>query len=206
MKPVFQRVTLLFVVVAVAMVTKAQKHEGLEIGMGIGFNGARVVAPGDDNINTRFTFNSGFSGEYYFSGRWGAKLKLLWDNKGFSNGTIIDMAGNTLPTDIHLSYLTMPFMANWHFSKHRRWYLSFGPYVGLLLSTRDTRLGVDIKSQINSFDAGVACCIGYKYEISNNTKLYLEMDGQYGIKNIITGDYRVWNTRSAYNFGVLIDL
>ena len=59
---------------------------------------------------------------------------------------------------------------------------------------------------MNGSDYGWAFCIGYKYEITNNTQLFLELDGQYGIKNIIAGNNRVWNTRSAYNIGVLINL
>jgi hypothetical protein len=133
-------------------------------------------------------------------------LKVIWDNKGYSNGTITDKNANKITTDINLNYITIPLMANWHFSKHRRWYLSFGPYLGILTSAKDSELREDIKNQMNGSDYGFAFCIGYKYEITNNTKLFFECDGQYGIKNIIAGNYRVWNTRGAYNIGVLIDL
>ncbi|WP_167613250.1 porin family protein [Maribellus sediminis] len=207
MKHIFQTLTLIIFVVIIGIFNvNAQKQKGLEIGTNIGISLAGVVAPGENNTGTRVTYNNGVSGEYYFSDRWGVKLKVIWDNKGYSNGTIIDKNDNTLITDINLNYITIPFMANWHFSKHRRWYLSFGPYLGLLTSAKDSELGEDIKNQMNGSDYGYAFCLGYKYEITNNTKLFLECDGQYGLKNIIAGDYRVWSTRGAYNFGVLINL
>ena len=207
MKYIFQRLTLIIFVVIIGIFdVNAQKQEGLEIGTNIGISQAGVVAPGEDNTETRVTYNIGVSGEYYFSDRWGAKLKVIWDNKGYSNGTITDKNANKITTDINLNYITIPLMANWHFSKHRRWYLSFGPYLGLLTSAKDSELREDIKNQMNGSDYGFAFCIGYKYEITNNTKLFFECDGQYGIKNIIAGNYRVWNTRGACNIGVLIDL
>lgn len=186
----------------------AQDSGDIEIGANLGLSLAGVSASGEDNTETRVTFNVGISGEYYFSDRWGVKVKLISDNKGFSNGSIIDENLNTLTTDIELNYITIPVMANWHFSKHRRWYLSFGPYFGLLTSAKDSELQTDIKNQINGSDYGLAYDIGYKFKINDNTKLFLEHDGQFGIKNIIAGDneYSVWNTRGAYSIGVLINL
>ncbi len=165
MKHIFQGLTLIIFVVIIGIFdVNAQKQEGLEIGTNIGISQAGVVAPGEDNTETRITYNNGVSGEYYFSDRWGAKLKVIWDNKGYSNGTIIDKTDNKITTDIKLNYITIPLMANWHFSKHRRWYLSFGPYLGLLTSAKDSELHEDIKNQMNGFDYGYAFCIGYKYE------------------------------------------
>ena len=186
----------------------AQDSGDIEIGTNPGLSLAGVVAPGEDNTETRVTFNMGVSGEYYFSDRWGAKLKNVVDNKGYSNGSIIDQNFNMMTTDINLNYITIPLMVNWHFSKHRSWYLSFGPYLGLLISAKDSELQADIKNQISLYENGYALCIGYKYEITNNTKLFLECDGQNGVKNIIAGDnnYSVWNSRGAYNIGVLISL
>lgn len=206
MTHIFQRLTLVIFIATIGIFdVNAQKHEGLEIGTNIGISLAGVVAPGEGNNGNRVTYNNDVSSEYYFSDRWGAKLKVIWDNKGYSNGTIIDKSGNEITTDINLNYITIPLIANWHFSKHRRWYLSFGPYLGLLTGAKDSKFREEIKNQMNGFDFGFAFSIGYKYEITDNTKLFLEYDAQYGIKNIIAGDYRVWNTRSAYNIGVLIN-
>jgi hypothetical protein len=186
----------------------AQERGAIEIGANPGLSLASVVVPGEINTETRVTFNIGVSGEYYFSDRWGAKLKVILDNKGYPNGSVMDQNFNRVTTDIYLNYLTLPLMATWHFSKHRRWYLSLGPYLGLLTSAKDSELQADIKNQINGFDYGYAFCMGYKYELTNTTRLFLECDGQYGLKNIIAGDnnYSVWNSRGAYNLGVLFNL
>ena len=161
MEHILQKLTLIIFVVIIGIFdVNAQKQEGLEIGTNIGISLAGVVAPGEGNTETIVTYNNGVSGEYYFSDRWGAKLKVIWDNKGYSNGTIIDKNGNKITTDINLNYITIPLMANCHFSKHRRWYLSFGPYLGLLTSAKDSELREDIKNQMNGFDYGYALCIG----------------------------------------------
>lgn len=185
-----------------------QDSGDFEPGANLGLSLAGVSASGENNTETRVTFNVGVSGEYYFSDRWGVKLKLISDNKGFSNGKITDENFNTKTTEIQLNYVTVPLTANWHFSKHRRWYIGLGPYWGLLTSAKDSELKADIKNQINGSDYGIAYGIGYKLKISDTLKLFLELDGQLGIKNIIAGDddYSVWNTRGAYNIGVLINL
>ena len=72
MKHIFQRLTLIiFVFILGIFDVNAQKQEGLEIGTNIGLSEAGVVAPGEDNTETRTTYNIGVSGEYYFSDRWG---------------------------------------------------------------------------------------------------------------------------------------
>lgn len=186
----------------------AQDLGDIELGPKLGLSFTRVVSPGDDNAKDRVTFNAGVTGEYYFSNRWGIKLNLISDNKGFANGIIIDENMNPVVTVIELNYLTIPVMANWHFSKHRRWNLSFGSYLGLLISAKDSELQADIKNQINTFDFGLAFGIGYKFEINEYIKLFLALDEQLGIKNIISGDndYSIWNTRGSYDIGVLINL
>ena len=141
MKHILHRLTLIIFVVIIGIFdVNAQKQEGLEIGTNIGLSQAGVVAPGEDNTESRATYNIGVSGEYYLSDRWGIKLKVIWDNKGYSNGTIIDNNANKLTTDINLNYITFPLMANWHFSKHRRWYLSFGPDPGTINQCKRFRI------------------------------------------------------------------
>jgi hypothetical protein len=136
----------------------AQESGDFEIGANLGLSLAGVSAPEDNTTGTIATFNVGASGEYYFSNRWGIKVKFISDNKGYSNGTITDNYYNSLTTDIELHYITIPVMANWHFSKHRRWYLGFGSYLGLLTSAKDSELNTDIKNQMNGADYGITLC------------------------------------------------
>jgi opacity protein-like surface antigen len=99
-------------------------------------------------------------------------------------------------------------MANWHFGSKRNWYLNFGPYVGFLVDAEDSEFELDLKDAFNSIDFGLALGIGYKFEISDRTKLYIEYDGQAGLSDIFednSGD-AVRNNRSSLNLGVFFKL
>ena len=99
-------------------------------------------------------------------------------------------------------------MANWHFGSNRDWYMNFGPYVGFLISAEDSELGLDLKDGFKSTDFGLALGIGYKFEIDDNLKLFIEYDGQSGLSDIFeenAGD-SIRNARSSFNIGVLFNL
>lgn len=190
----------------------AQLDKGdFELGAGIGLNLSNVTVGNDSENSTKSltSINFGASGEYYFSDRWGIKAKLIYDQKGWADGFIYneDTFENTT-TDFQLAYLTIPVMANWHFGSTRKWYLNFGPYVGILLNAEDSKLGMDVKEAFNTTDFGLAFGIGYKFEIADNTKLYVEYDGQSGFSDLFKvneGD-SVTNGRSSFNVGVLFAL
>lgn len=191
------------------LTSNAQNSGDIELGVGMGLNMANVSIPdGQINASSRTSFNAGISGEYYFSDRWGLKAKLIYDNKGWSDGFITDENGNTVTTDFKLNYVTLPIMANWHFGSNRNWYLNFGPYVGFLVNAEDSELGLDLKDGFKSTDFGFAFGIGYKFEIDDNIKLYIEYDGQSGFSDIFeenSGD-AVRNVRSSFNIGALFSL
>lgn len=190
----------------------AQLDKGdFELGAGIGASFSNVTVSGnsENSTNSLTSINFGASGEYYFSDRWGIKAELNYDQKGWADGFIFneDTLENTT-TDFQLSYLTIPVMANWHFGSTRKWYLNFGPYIGVLLNAEDSRLGMDVKEAFNTTDFGLAFGIGYKFEIADNTKLYIEYDGQSGVSDVFKnneGD-SVTNGRSSFNVGVLFSL
>jgi opacity protein-like surface antigen len=191
------------------LTSNAQNSGDIELGVGIGLNIANVsTIDGQNNTSSRTSFNAGISGEYYFSDRWGLKAKLIYDNKGWSDGFITDENFNTVTTDFKLNYVTLPIMANWHFGSNRNWYLNLGPYVGLLVNAEDSELGLDLKDGFKSTDFGFAFGIGYKFEIDDNIKLYIEYDGQSGFSDIFeenSGD-AVRNGRSSFNIGALFNL
>ena len=100
-------------------IINAQLDKGdFELGFGVGVNFSNVAVGGDaENASeSRTTFNIGVSGEYYFSDRWGIKTKLIYDQKGWSNGFVFNEVTLEQTTkDFQLGYLTIPLMANWHF-------------------------------------------------------------------------------------------
>ncbi|WP_426670994.1 porin family protein [Mucilaginibacter sp. McL0603] len=208
--------TTLLILSGIYSVSFAQTKNTAEFGVNIGLNTSNVSLSGSGQ-STDYTsgFNAGISGEYYFSDRWGIKGKLTYDQKGWGNGFIdfYDNAGNVTGTidgvNIHLNYLTIPVMADWHFGRMRNWYLNFGPYVGVLLNTSESsNSGVNIKDAFNTTDFGLAAGIGVKFPISKSVKLFIEADGQSGITNIFkdSGGETIQNVRSSLNFGVLFPI
>lgn len=192
---------------------QAQDKGTIEVGIGGGLNLSSVSdVQGDNSSKARTTFNFSASGEYYFSDRWGIKTKLVYDSKGWKEGFIdtFDSFGDIqrVTTDFKVNYLTIPVMANWHFGSTRKWYLNFGGYAGFLLNAEATETGTDVKEAFNSTDFGVVLGIGYKFEVSENVKLFIEYDAQTGLTDVFknnTGD-SVRNSRSSFNFGALFNL
>lgn len=189
--------------------TNAQDNGDFEFGVNAGLNLTNVsTIDGQSNANSRIAFNAGASGEYYFSDRWGIKAKLIYDSKGWADGYIEGEDFDTVTTNFKLDYLTVPIMANWHFGSNRNWYLHFGPYIGLLINATDSELGLDLKDGFKSTDLGLALGIGYKFEVNDNTKLFIEFDGQSGLTDIFEDNPwdAIRNTRSSLNFGLLFNL
>ncbi|USD24532.1 porin family protein [Flagellimonas marinaquae] len=205
-----KQVSLVVLSLIAFLKVNAQDNGEFEFGIQSGLNLANVsTIDGQDNANTRISFNTGISGEYYFSDRWGLKGKLIYDSKGWADGFINDEENNNFTaTNFKLNYLSIPIMANWHFGSNRNWYLNFGPYLGLLISAKDSELGIDVKEAFKSTDLGLALGIGYKFRINNNTQLFFEFDGQSGFVDIFEENLgeTVRNTRSSLNFGVLFGL
>jgi len=187
----------------------AQKTNAVEFGINIGANESYVMQGSSSNYGNSSDvvhgINLGFSMEYYFSDRWGIKGKLIYDQKGWGNGYVITPDGSENDgVNFQLNYITVPVMANWHFARNRNWYLNFGPYVGFLLSAKDVSDNIDIKSSLNSTDVGLALGIGVKIPLSNNVKLFFEVEGQGGGTNI-QGDNSgptLQTERSSLNIGL----
>jgi len=192
------------------LTSNAQDSGDYELGVGLGLNLANVsTIDGQNNASSRTSFNAGVSGEYYFSDRWGLKAKLTYDSKGWSDGFVEDLeSNNKVTTDFKLNYITLPIMANWHFGSNRNWYLNFGPYVGFLVNAEDSKLGLDLKDTFKSTDFGLAFGIGYKFEIDDNIKLYIEYDEQSGLSDIFEENSGgvIKNGRGSFNIGALFSL
>lgn len=187
----------------------SQQKGSFELGLNVGYNGATVSNGSNTNSNYRNGVNFGISGDYFFSDRWSIKTKLSYDQKGWAKGYIENLSnGQSFTTDYNLDYLTIPVMANWHFGKKRNWYLNFGPYVGFLLSAKETRFDTDLKTMFQSVDAGLDLGIGVKIPLSTQTKLFFELDGQAGVMDInkYYQDNKLLNSRSSINIGVVFDL
>lgn len=186
-----------------SFISLAQTKGKTELGINIGYNAARVQAGQYSNSATRSGLNAGITGDYYFSDRWSIKVKLRYDQKGWARGFITNETGATITTNYQLNYITVPLMANWHFGKKRNWYLNFGPYVGFLMSAKETALHSDLKEAFRSTDAGFEIGIGVKIPLSEKARFVIEYGGQGGLSEI----FRINNsTRVISNMVVNLDV
>ncbi|WP_298759938.1 porin family protein [uncultured Psychroserpens sp.] len=204
-------IIIAFIVLCCSLNLNAQADKGdFEIGTGLGLNISNVVVGSDSNNGTRSKtgFNLGVSGEYYFSDRWGIKAKLIYDSKGWGDGFFDnELTNESYITDFNVTYLTVPVMANWHFGSTRKWYLNFGPYIGFLLNAEEDRGGTDVKDAFNSTDFGIALGVGYKFNVGENTKLFVEYDAQSGLSDVFSNNLgsSVRNGRSSFNIGIILN-
>jgi len=189
----------------------AQSSKGdVELGIGLGFNYSNVVvgSNAENATGSKTGLNVSAVGEYFFSDRWGIKAKLIYDQKGWGDGFFDDENGS-ITTDFNLNYITIPVMANWHFGSTRKWYLNFGPYVGILLNAETEKRGIEVTEAFSSTDFGFAYGIGYKFDVADNAKLYIEWDGQSGFSDVFEisdSGSSVRNGRGSFNVGVLFNL
>lgn len=198
-----KKIYTIIAALALCSLANAQDKGNIEFGFNTGFSMSTVNID-NDYAETNYTFNVGASADYYFSNRWSIKVKAIYDRKGWDKDFTTDVNGITVPTDINLNYLTIPVMANWHFGKERNWYLNFGPYVGFLMSAKETALDEDIKYLFNTTDAGLALGIGVKIPLNDKLKLYFEYDGQVGLSEIFKDNdgSRITGSRDAFNIGL----
>ena len=155
------------------------------------------------NSKVRTSFNAGVIAEYYFNDRWSLRSGLIYDSKG---SKILIFGPGYVEK---LNYLAVPLHANWHFGSNRNWFLNFGPTLGFLISAKsDDEIDgeIDIKDGINStFDIGLAIGLGYKFDIADNTQLYIQYQGYSGFLSLID-NFNLFNATSAFNVGVIFQL
>lgn len=181
----------------------AQGKGNIEFGVNAGYNNSTITLNEYSGTpDSRLSFNVGVSADFYFSDRWSLKAKAIYDRKGWDDELLFIPNLETGSTDIELDYITVPVMANWHFGRKRNWYLNFGPYVGFLISAKETRLNTDIKNEFKSTDAGLAFGIGVKIPVSDKVRLFFEFDGQAGTSEIFEDSREASNSRSAFNVGL----
>lgn len=142
----------------------AQDGGDFEVGVGGGFGVSYANNPEGMSTDLLMAFNANISAEVYLSDYLGVKTKIIYDNKGYANGFIIDNNNGNMITDVDfkLSYITVPIMANFHFGKKkfRKWYVNVGPYIGFLVNAEETALGIDISEAFNTIDIGGTLGIG----------------------------------------------
>jgi hypothetical protein len=196
---------LLVVICCFCSVSFAQTSGKFEFGVGTGFNAAYAQdSYTGANSDALYGFNFGISGDYYFSNRWSLRAKILYDEKGWGNGYLINSDGSeTNGLNFQMNYLTMPVMASWHFGRMKNLYIDFGPYIGVLLSANETNDNANVKPYFNNTDFGFDFGIGAKFPVSKNVKFFVEGEAQAGVLNVFKqGDgSAIQSERSSINIG-----
>src|ERR1700722_7407816 len=67
----------------------------MEFGIGAGY-GLSYIDYGDSYSSIIGAFNASVSAEYYFSEEWGLKLKVIYDQKGSHDGSLVDNNGDEI--------------------------------------------------------------------------------------------------------------
>ena len=193
------------VAICFSTLSYAQDKGDVEFGANVGFNHSTVSTAAVESFqaDTGTGFNLGLYADYFFSYNWSIKAKLIYDQKGWNNGTFSNNTGTYL-THYNLNYLTVPVMANWHFGSERNWYLNVGPYAGFLISATETTLETDVKEAFNTFDLGLSLGLGLKIPVTDKLKISVEYEVQAGLMDVFKDNDSdpVINSRGSLNLGV----
>jgi hypothetical protein len=187
----------------------SQEKGKFEFGINAGYNLATVTSGTQTNSSYRNGIAIGAFGDYFVADNWSIKAKFTYDQKGWDGGYIENLDnGQRYASNYHLDYLSIPVMASWHFGRTKNWYLHGGPYVGILLNSKETAFNTDLKEIMNSVDVGLDIGIGVKIPIGNKVKILFELDGQSGFTNafIENQGINVKNSRTSFNTGLVFDL
>lgn len=206
---------LLFTALAVAgmsFTVVAQQKGNIEFGVNSGIN-LTNVSNIYGNADMSVGFNAAVSADYYFSDMWSIKAKAIYDRKGWDNGQIYEfsfdpIAPPPVQTDFNLDYVTVPVQVGFHFGGKRNFYLNAGPYIGFLVSAKETALDTDLKEDFSNVDFGFSFAAGFKYPVSDYIKLFAEFESQSGVIEIFderSNDAREITTNSRYSLNIGIN-
>lgn len=194
-----KQILLLFALIFTSITLKAQERDSgnIELTPNIGYsssflNGDKI----DDNLNSRGALQFGIIGDYYFNNRWSIRSGLSY----FSMGSSIP------GSELQLDYLNIAINANWHFGSTRKWNLNFGITPGLLL--KGDIDGKDVKDFYKSFQLAISYGIGYKIQASDNFSILIDVQGLFGVTNILeeSKGFTRLNAGSSINVGGVFSL
>ena len=189
----------------VSAVSVGQVKGDLELGFGIGTSGSTVNYENNRyDAQTDNSMNFSASADYNFANRWSVKTKVIYDSKGWENGTLFFRGGEVGNAEVTLNYITVPVMLSWHFGGKRNWYLNFGTYAGFLMEAGEENFDADVKEAFRDTDFGITFGIGAKIPVSKFIKLYIEYDFQTGFNSIYKYNNvpEVYSVRNALNLGI----
>ena len=189
-----KKVILTIAVVLTATIANAQLREegAIELAPQIGYSSSNYFGGDAGSLNNPVTGVAlGITGDYFFNNRWSIRSGILFQKMG------TEVAG----FEDNLSYVTIPVNANWHFGSTRKWYLNFGPSVGILTAAKNEN-GDSIKDFFNTTQIGLNFGIGYKLEVAKNFSVLIDYQGVSGLTDIIKdSEFSTRNNFGSFNVG-----
>jgi hypothetical protein len=165
----------------------------------------RNVSYGSDNIfkNPDAGADAGILAELRFSELFSFQPMLEYSAQGSKHGSFIspmDYDPTQFPNDVkfaELDYLMVPMLAKvgWQLGdeSHMRFFINAGPYAAFLLKAdqvlvtpdqqRVSGTSEDIKSELNTFNAGFDGNVGLSY-FFHLSSLFIQAGGNYGLLKI----------------------
>jgi len=202
-----KKLVFLFLLVSAGLMAQEETTEAVypaggtgEFGIGLGYTGSYATDDGftsAEGYDTGDGGSLGFQYEYFLSSSWGIKARLNVELKSVE----VEAFGDQLD----LLYITVPVMASWHFGMKKRWYLHFGPYVGILTYAQLRDAETDLKDQFNSVEFGSDIGVGVRIPALKGKWFFIELDFQNGFstpfKDNTVSDEKLG--RSTIGFGLI---
>lgn len=184
----------------ITCVTFAQKRErkDVEITPTVGFARALYYGAGDTKSSELNSGNFGAVCDVFFSNRWSFHSGILFQTMGgryrFNDRVVKET----------LKYVTVPINASWHFGSTRKWYLNFGPTLGILTGAESD--GFDISDETEPAQVGLNVGIGYKIKITNKFSISVDYQSMAGLTEVGKNTVNVFNSHDSFNFGGVIKI
>jgi Outer membrane protein beta-barrel domain len=146
------KVSVVLIAILLATTVTAQH---VNIGIKAGLNLYNIKNNNDVKYDTKAGLHAGLLGHIHVTKNFAVQPELLFSGQGAKFTT-----GGTV-TKLNLNYLNIPILLQYMFDNGFRF--EAGPQVGFLLTAKadNGTTKTDVKSDLNSVDAGLALGIGY---------------------------------------------
>lgn|SRR5690554_4873923 len=134
-------------------------------------------------INYLLSPSFGIGANVYLNDRLSIRSGLSYQRMG-SEGFVYENPynGRGLFVSQKISYITIPFHLNYHFTKNRNWNLFLGP--SLSFTGKSTSNDVDMKYYINEFQVGAGYGFAYKFVLTERIGVGFLQDNFIGLTNV----------------------
>ena len=148
------------------------------------------------NFNSRLSFSTGLTFEYFIDQQFSLKSGLLFERKG-SKIKMDEVDQNGAPlgaqeTKINFDYSILPVLCSYSTKGKTKLYINAGPYVGFLLSQKNNFSSVgtipehteDNSENTKHLDLGLSLGLGLNFKLNEKLLLDLGLRENRGLINV----------------------